>query len=71
LDRFLDGAQDAGAQVEKLVAAWLKIAGCSACERCFETGECAIHDDFQSVAAKLLFFKWAAIPKRLLCSPRG
>jgi multimeric flavodoxin WrbA len=54
LDRFLDGAQGAGAQVEKLVAARLKIAGCCACERCFETGECAIHDDFQGVADKLL-----------------
>jgi multimeric flavodoxin WrbA len=54
LDRFLEGAESAGAHVEKLVTARLKIAGCYACESCFETGECAIHDDFQNVADKLL-----------------
>jgi multimeric flavodoxin WrbA len=54
LDRFLAGAESAGARVEKLVAARLKIAGCYACESCFETGACAIHDDFQSVAKGLL-----------------
>jgi multimeric flavodoxin WrbA len=54
LDRFLEGSQSAGAHVDKLVVARLKIAGCVACERCFETGLCVLDDDFQDVADRLL-----------------
>jgi len=54
LDRFLAGAAGCGAQVEKLVLARLKVKGCVACEKCFETGACAIRDDFQVVFDKLL-----------------
>jgi multimeric flavodoxin WrbA len=36
------------------VLARLKLAGCVACERCFEDGLCAIEDDFQGVAEKLV-----------------
>ena len=48
LDRFLAGAADCGAQVEKVVLARLKVKGCVACDECHETGACAIRDAFRS-----------------------
>jgi multimeric flavodoxin WrbA len=54
LDRFIAGAEQAGAAVEKIVLARLKIGGCVACEKCFESGMCAIDDDFQKVYHKLI-----------------
>ncbi len=54
LDRFLAGAESAGAAVEKVVAARLKIAGCVACDGCWEDGHCVVQDDFQAVYEKLV-----------------
>ena len=54
LDRFLAGAESAGAQVEKIVVARLKIAGCIACDGCWDDGHCVVQDDFQSVYDKLV-----------------
>ena len=54
LDRFLAGAEGAGAAVEKVVAARLKIAGCVACDGCWEDGHCVVQDDFQAVYEKLV-----------------
>ena len=54
LDRFLAGAVDEGAQTEKVVVRRFKIAGCAACDNCFETGECVIQDDFRLIFDKLV-----------------
>jgi len=54
LDRFLDGAAACGAQVDKVVLAKLRVKGCVACEKCAQTGTCAIRDDFQIVFDRLL-----------------
>ena len=54
LDRFLAGAESAGAHAEKTLLARLKIADCVACERCFESGLCSIHDDFDEVYERFL-----------------
>ena len=54
LDRFLAGAESAGAQVEKIVVARLKIAGCIACDGCWDDGHCIVQDDFQPVYEKLV-----------------
>jgi hypothetical protein len=54
LDRFLAGAEGAGAQVEKIVVARLKIAGCIACDGCWDDGHCVVQDDFQPVYEKLV-----------------
>jgi len=54
LDRFLDGAQSAGAQVQKIVVARLEIAGCRACDRCWKDGHCVVEDQFQEVYHSLV-----------------
>jgi multimeric flavodoxin WrbA len=54
LDRFLAGAEAAGAEVEKIVAARLDIAGCIACDGCWDDGLCVVQDDFQSVYKQLV-----------------
>ena len=54
LDRFLAGAESAGAQVEKIVLARLKIGGCIACDGCWDDGHCVVQDDFQPVYDKLV-----------------
>jgi putative NADPH-quinone reductase len=54
LDRFLAGAESTGADVEKIVAARFKIAGCSACDGCWDDGRCVVQDDFQAVDDKLV-----------------
>lgn len=54
LDRFLAGAEQAGAQVEKVVAARLSLAGCVACDGCRENGQCVVQDDYQALSGKLV-----------------
>ena len=54
LDRFLAGAESAGAEVEKIVVARLKIAGCIACNGCWDDGRCVVQDDFQPVYGQLI-----------------
>ena len=49
LDRILEGAQAASAEVESIYARKLKISGCIECGSCDDTGECAIHDDMDTV----------------------
>jgi multimeric flavodoxin WrbA len=53
LDRALAGAQDAGAEVEKVVVHRLKMSGCRHCDGCLETGICVVKDDMQSLYPKL------------------
>jgi len=54
LDQFLTGAEDGGADVDKVILSRCRIAHCLACELCFETGFCAIEDEFQRIEAKIL-----------------
>ena len=49
LDRILEGAQAAGAEVESIYARKLKMSGCIECGSCDDTGECAVHDDMDTV----------------------
>lgn len=54
LDAALDGAAKAGAEVESIDVAKLKIKYCTACNTCQETGVCSIKDDYNGVLEKLL-----------------
>ncbi|HHV23604.1 MAG: flavodoxin family protein [Methanosarcina sp.] len=54
LNAALDGASKAGAEVESIDIAKLKIKYCTACNTCHETGECTIKDDYEMVLKKLL-----------------
>ena len=54
LDRALEGAAEAGAEVEKVLISKLKITPCLEIYACRKDGNCAIKDDMQSLYAKLL-----------------
>ena len=54
LDQFLSGAEAAGAQVRKVLAAKLDIAGCIACGGCSGDGVCVVEDDFQAINQELV-----------------
>lgn len=54
LDQALAGAQEAGAEVEKIFLCQKKISGCLACEKCNETGVCAIKDDMPGIHQEIL-----------------
>jgi len=47
LDQALAGAQEAGAEVEKIVLSRKKISGCLDCQKCNESGVCVIKDDIR------------------------
>jgi multimeric flavodoxin WrbA len=54
LDKALEGAREAGAEVEKVLVSKLKISPCLEIYACFKDGNCAIKDDMQSLYDKLL-----------------
>jgi len=54
LDAFLAGATQAGATIEKIHLAELRIQPCDAGEDCYQTGDCHIDDDAVLVQEKLL-----------------
>ena len=54
MKRAVEGARDAGADVEEIVLRDLKISPCIEIYGCLEAGECAIKDDFQMVRDKIL-----------------
>jgi len=54
LNQAVQGALDAGAQVEKVVLRDLKMSSCLEIYGCKETGRCVIQDDFQGVSNQLL-----------------
>ncbi|MGZ3614420.1 MAG: flavodoxin family protein, partial [Thermodesulfobacteriota bacterium] len=54
LDQALAGARDAGGEVEKIVLFKKKISGCLDCEKCNETGVCAVQDDMLEIHKKIL-----------------
>jgi multimeric flavodoxin WrbA len=49
LDRALEGAQSAGAEILRVYARDLKMCGCRECGGCDDTGKCVVKDDMQSV----------------------
>jgi multimeric flavodoxin WrbA len=54
LDHAVQGAVDAGTEVEKIVLRDLKMSPCLEIYGCKETGRCVIQDDFQKVHDQLL-----------------
>lgn len=54
LDKALEGAAAAGAEVEKLLVSRLKISPCIEDYGCLKAGICSIKDDMQAVYDKLL-----------------
>ncbi|MFP5211767.1 MAG: flavodoxin family protein [Acidobacteriota bacterium] len=54
LDRAVQGAKDAGADVEEVVLRDLKMSPCLEIYGCKKTGRCVIKDDFQALHDKLL-----------------
>lgn len=49
LDKALEGAESAGAEVSRVYARKLNMCGCIECGGCDETGKCVVKDDMQSV----------------------
>jgi len=54
LDKALEGAREAGAEVEKVLVSKLKISPCLEIYACRKDGNCTIKDDMQALYAKLL-----------------
>jgi multimeric flavodoxin WrbA len=54
LQRAVQGARDAGAEVEEIVLRDLDMSPCLEIYGCKETGRCVIKDDFQKVYDRLL-----------------
>jgi multimeric flavodoxin WrbA len=54
LQRAVQGARDAGAQVDEIVLRDLKMSPCLEIYKCKQKGECAIKDDFQQVRNQIL-----------------
>jgi multimeric flavodoxin WrbA len=53
VDMVLRGAQEAGAQVEKIILNELTIGPCQACDHCVSTGECTQQDDMPMILEKM------------------
>ncbi|WP_214019759.1 flavodoxin family protein [Methanoculleus sp.] len=53
LDAVLEGAREAGADVEKVVLRPLEYAACRGCNACHRTGVCVINDDLTEVFEKI------------------
>ncbi len=54
LKRAVDGAREAGAQVDEIVLRDCKMSPCLEIYGCKKDGECAIKDDFQAVRDRIL-----------------
>lgn len=54
LDKALEGAREAGAEVEKVLVSKLKMSPCLEIYACRKDGNCVIKDDMQSLYDKLL-----------------
>ena len=53
LDALLDGAREAGAEVEKIVLRQLNYGSCRGCNACHRTGVCVIKDDLTVVFERI------------------
>jgi multimeric flavodoxin WrbA len=54
LDSFLEGAQAAGATVEKVVLRDMDFTACQGCNACHKTGNCIVKDDAPALYDKIL-----------------
>lgn len=54
LDRFLEGAREEGAEVEKVVIKSLIYRSCQGCNACHKDGVCILTDDFTPLFEKIL-----------------
>jgi multimeric flavodoxin WrbA len=54
LDKALEGAREAGAEVEKVLVSKLKVSPCLEIYACLKDGNCAIKDDMRLLYKKLL-----------------
>ncbi|MFX1357681.1 MAG: flavodoxin family protein [Promethearchaeota archaeon] len=53
VDEVLTGAEEAGAQVEKVILNQLDIKPCQACDSCYKTGHCVQNDDMVNLFEKM------------------
>jgi len=58
LDKALEGAAGAGAEVRRIYARQLAVCGCLECGGCDESGECVVRDDMDQVYP---LFDWAEV----------
>ena len=54
LDRFLDGARDAGGTTEKVVLKEIEYSPCRGCNACHKTGECVVQDEALALFDRIL-----------------
>jgi len=54
LRQALAGAESAGAEIEYIRLAELKISPCIECNACYKTGRCVIEDDYQMLMQKAI-----------------
>jgi multimeric flavodoxin WrbA len=54
LDKALEGASGAGAEIEKVLISKLRISPCLEIYACFNDGNCTIRDDMQALYDKLV-----------------
>ena len=54
LDRFLAGAQDAGAGIEKVILRDLDYTACRGCNLCHRSGQCVVRDDLPPLFERIL-----------------
>ncbi len=53
VDNILNGAEEAGAYIEKVILNKLEIKPCQACNSCYKTGNCAQDDDMPVLLKKM------------------
>ncbi len=54
LDKVLEGAGSAGAEIQRVYVREMKLSGCQECGGCDKTGECVIPDEMQQIYPKLI-----------------
>ena len=54
LDKFLEGAANAGAGVDKIVLRSMNYTPCQGCNACHKTGECIVKDDAEVIIERVM-----------------
>jgi multimeric flavodoxin WrbA len=54
LDKFLEGAAGAGAEVDKIVLRSMNYTPCQGCNACHKTGECIVRDDAEVIIERVM-----------------
>jgi multimeric flavodoxin WrbA len=54
LDRFLEGAVNAGAEVDKVILRSMNYTPCRGCNACHKTGECIVQDDAEIIIDRIM-----------------